>query len=158
VSYTDESGLYELVEKAQDVLQELDLMREKRLMNRFLHEVSRDGLAAYGEAEIRKYIGLGAVDILLLSEDLRYEHIKYACPICGEKKEITVREGVVSPPKCEKDGIDMEEVERKDIVLELSDLAQSRGAKVEFLSTESEEGAMLLNAFGGIAAILRFKA
>jgi peptide chain release factor subunit 1 len=31
------------------------------------------------------------------------------------------------------------------------------GAKVEFLSTESEEGAMLYNAFGGIAAILRFK-
>jgi peptide chain release factor subunit 1 len=157
VSYTDESGLYELVEKAKDVLTELDLMREKRLIDRFLHEVSRDGLAAYGEAEIRRYIRLGAVDTLLLSEDLRYERIKYSCPVCGNAKEVTVREGVVNPPKCEKDKIEMDEKQRKDIVLELSEMAESTGAKVEFLSTESEEGSMLMNAFGGIAAILRFK-
>lgn len=157
VSYTDESGLYELVEKAKEDLTELDLIREKKLMERFLHEVSRDGLAAYGEEEIRKYISLGAVDTLLLSEDLRYERIKYSCPVCRKIKEITVREGVVNPPKCEEDRVDMNEVERRDIVLELSEMAEGTGAKVEFLSTESEEGAMLLNAFGGIAAILRFK-
>jgi len=157
VSYTDESGLSELVEKAKDDLTELDLIREKKLMEKFLHEVSRDGLAAYGEEEIRKYISLGAVDTLLLSEDLRYERIKYSCPVCGKVKEITVREGVTSAPKCEEDKVVMNEVERKDIVLELSEMAEGTGAKVEFLSTESEEGAMLLNAFGGIAAILRFK-
>ncbi|HID42237.1 MAG TPA: peptide chain release factor 1 [Archaeoglobaceae archaeon] len=157
VSYTDESGLYELVEKAKDELTELDLIREKKLMERFLHEVSRDGLSAYGEEEIRRYISLGAVDTLLLSEDLRYERIKYSCPVCGKKREITVREGVVNPPKCEKDKVDMNEIERRDIVLELTELAEGTGAKVEFLSTESEEGSMLLNAFGGIAAILRFK-
>jgi peptide chain release factor subunit 1 len=157
VSYTDESGLYELVEKAQDALQELDLMREKKLMNRFLHEIARDGLAAYGEEEVREYINLGAVDTLLLSEALRYERVKYKCPVCGKEKEITVREGVVNPPVCEDDGTTMEEVDRQDVVLELTELAESSGAKVEFLSTESEEGAMLYNAFGGIAAILRFK-
>jgi len=157
VSYTDESGLYELVNKAKDTLQEMDLMREKRLMDRFLYEVSRDGLAAYGEMEIRKYISMGAVEILLLSEDLRYERISYSCPVCGEAKEITVREGAFNPPKCQKDKIEMEEVNRQDIVLELSELAEGTGAQVEFLSTESEEGSMLMNAFGGVAAILRFK-
>ncbi|AEA46165.1 peptide chain release factor aRF-1 [Archaeoglobus veneficus] len=157
VSYTDESGLYELVEKAEDVLQELDLMKEKRLMGRFLKEVAKDGLAAYGEDEVRRYISLGAVDTLLLSEDLRLERVKYRCPKCGAEREITVREGVSNPPVCEEDAIPMEEVERQDIILELSELAESMGAKVEFLSTESEEGAMLYNAFGGIAAILRFK-
>jgi peptide chain release factor subunit 1 len=154
VSYTDESGLHELVEKAQDALQELDLMKEKRLMNRFLYEVARDGLAAYGEEEVRKYIDLGAVDTLLLSELLRYERVKYRCSVCGKEKEVTVKERVESPQFC--DG-PMEEIERRDVVLELSELAEDMGAKVEFLSTESEEGAMLYNAFGGIAAILRFK-
>ncbi len=157
VSYTDESGLYELVEKAQDALQELDLMREKRLMNKFLHEIARDGLAAYGEKEVREYLNMGAVDTLLLSEALRYERVKYQCPVCGKEKEITVKEGIENPPTCEEDGSTMEEVERQDIVLELTELAESSGANVEFLSTESEEGAMLYNAFGGIAAILRFK-
>jgi peptide chain release factor subunit 1 len=157
VSYTDESGLFELVEKAQDALQELDLIREKKLIGRFLHEIARDGLSAYGEDEVREYLNIGAVDTLLLSEGLRYERIKYRCPACGEEKVITVREGVNQPPKCDKDGVEMEEEDREDIVLELSELAESMGAKVEFISTDSEEGAMLLNAFGGIAAILRFK-
>jgi len=157
VGYTDESGLYELVEKAEDALQELDLIREKKLMNRFLKEVVKDGLAAYGEEEIRKYLALGAVDTLLLSEDLRLERVTYRCPMCGAEKVVTVRDNAKQKVVCEKDGMEMEEVDRKDIVLELSELAEETGAKVEILSTESEEGAMLYNAFGGIAAILRFK-
>ncbi len=157
VGYTDESGLYELVEKAEDALQELDLVREKKLMNRFLKEVVKDGLAAYGEEEVRRYLTLGAVDILLLSEDLRLERVRYRCPMCGVEKEITVRDETKKKVVCEKDGTEMEEVDRRDVVLELSELAEQSGAKVEILSTESEEGAMLLNAFGGIAAILRFK-
>lgn len=157
VSYTDESGLYELVEKAKDSLQELDLMREKRLMDKFLYEVSRDGLAAYGEEEIRRHLQMGAVDTLLLSEDLRYERLVYICPVCGEKRTVTVREGTEKIPKCDKDKIEMEEEKRSDMVVEFSELAENTGANVELLSTESEEGAMLLNAFGGLAAILRFR-
>ena len=157
MSYTDESGLFELVEKAQDALQELDLIREKKLIGRFMHEVAKDGLAAYGEEEVRNALEVGAVETLLLSEDLRYERVRYRCPVCGAEKVVTVKEGIENPPKCEKDGIEMEEVERSDVVLELSELAESMGSKVEFISTDSEEGAMLMNAFGGIAAILRFK-
>lgn len=157
VGYTDESGLYELVEKAKDVLQEVDIVREKELMQRFLKEVARDGFAAYGEEEVRRFIELGAVETLLLSEDLRYERVRYRCPKCGKEVEMTVREGVERTPFCEQDNVNMEEVERRDVVLELSDYAESKGAKVEFLSTESEEGEMLYKAFGGIAAILRFK-
>jgi len=156
VGYTDESGLYELVEKAEDALQELDLIREKKLMNRFLREVVKDGLASYGEEEVRKYLSLGAVDTLLLSEGLRLVRVKYRCPRCNAEKNLTLRDETKKKVVCDC-GFEMEEVERKDVVLELSELAEQTGAKVEILSTESEEGAMLLNAFGGIAAILRFK-
>lgn len=157
VGYTDESGLYELVEKAEDALQELDLIREKKLMNRFLKEVVKDGLAAYGEEEVRRYLTLGAVDTLLLSEDLRLERVRYRCPSCGKEKEITLKDEAKRKVVCEDCGVEMDEIERRDVVLELSELAEESGAKVEILSTESEEGAMLFNAFGGIAAILRFK-
>jgi len=157
VSYTDESGLYEIVEKASDTLQELDIMREKRLMNRFLKEVVRDGLSVYGEEEVRKHLSIGAVETLLLSEGLRYERVKYRCSVCGEIREITLKERSNDSIFCEKDRVQMEEIDRRDVVLELAELAESTGANVEFISTESEEGAMLYNAFGGIAAILRFK-
>ncbi len=157
VSYTDESGLYELVEKASDALQELDIMREKRLMNRFLKEVVNDGSAAYGEDEVRKYLEMGAVDILLISEDLRHERVRFRCPVCGETMDLTIVENSDKEFFCEKDSVKMEEIERKDVILELAELAEQSGAKVEFISTDSEEGAMLKNAFGGIGAILRFK-
>jgi peptide chain release factor subunit 1 len=41
-----------------------------------------------------------------------------------------------------------------DVYAELADRA---GANLEIVSVETEEGQMLKNSFGGIAAILRFK-
>ena len=41
---------------------------------------------------------------------------------------------------------------------DLAELAELANTDVEVISTETEEGQMLKNAFGGIAAMLRFKA
>ena len=158
VSYTDESGLYELVENAEEALQELDIVKEKKLINKFLKELVKDGLATYGEDEVREALKMGAVDTLLLSEDLRFFRVEFRCPMCGDTRKITFKEGEsVSPPKCEKDNVTMEKIKEEDVVKELAELADQTGATVEFISTESEEGGQLHNAFGGIAAILRFK-
>ncbi len=158
VSYTDESGLHELVENAEEALQELDIVREKKLVNRFMKELVKDGLATYGENEVRKALKMGAVDVLLLSEDLRLFRVEFRCPMCGDTRKITYREGEnVTPPKCERDNVAMEKVNEEDVVRELTELADQTGTRVEFVSTESEEGGQLFNAFGGIAAILRFR-
>jgi peptide chain release factor subunit 1 len=45
----------------------------------------------------------------------------------------------------------------EDIVSELSKLADQSKAEVKIISTEFEEGEQLYKAFGGIAAILRYK-
>ena len=47
--------------------------------------------------------------------------------------------------------------EEEDIVADLSKMADQSGASVKIISTEFEEGAQLDKAFGGIAAILRYK-
>jgi len=39
----------------------------------------------------------------------------------------------------------------------LANMAEYSNVLVEMISTETEEGQMLLKAFGGIAAMLRFK-
>ncbi|MBS1194498.1 MAG: peptide chain release factor eRF/aRF, subunit 1, partial [Methanomicrobia archaeon] len=44
-----------------------------------------------------------------------------------------------------------------DIVEELTQLADQSGSKVMIISDDFEEGAMLYNAFGGVAAILRYR-
>ena len=57
---------------------------------------------------------------------------------------------------CERCGAVAYEVEEKDIVDVLEDLASQTNARVEVISTESEEKAKL-TALGGFAAILRYR-
>ena len=44
-----------------------------------------------------------------------------------------------------------------DIVEELTNLADQTSTRVEIISDDFEEGAILYTAFGGIAAILRYR-
>ena len=48
-------------------------------------------------------------------------------------------------------------IDINSIIEELGAIAESTGADIEILSTETEEGEMLYSTFGGIAAILRYK-
>ena len=44
-----------------------------------------------------------------------------------------------------------------DLIDDFFEIADSFNTKVEIISEESEEGEMLMKAFGGIAAILRYR-
>ena len=158
IAYTDESGLYELVDAASDALQDLEVIKEKKIMQRFMRElVSDKGLAAYGDQQVRENIGMGAVDLLLISEDLRRVRATVACQNCdytGEKTIEDVSDGAVgSCPVC---GADLKIVDTVDVVDELTKICDQMSTGVEFISTEFEEGDQLMRAFGGVAAILRY--
>ncbi len=57
-------------------------------------------------------------------------------------------------PKCTAPLVLEEEI---DIIDELAKLADQSSAKVELISDDFEEGSILYSAFGGIAAILRYR-
>ncbi len=155
-SYTDEFGVREVLEKSGEIMKELAVVKEKRLLNQFLKEASRDGLATYGEKEVRDALLQGKVDTLLISEKLTWERIRFKCPQCGYEEEITVK-GEIPRKTCPKCGSVMNIVERRDLIEELAKLAEETGAKVELISTDTVEGKQFLEAFGGIGALLRFK-
>jgi peptide chain release factor subunit 1 len=160
VTYTDESGLYELVDAAQDRLLDLELTQEKLLMRRFMKElVSEKGLASYGEKEVRENLIMGSVETLLLSEDLRKTRAKIRCtnPGCDFSEDATRSPSSPPPENCTKCGSQLESAEEVDIIAHLSRMAEESGSSVEIISTEFEEGSQLYRAFGGIAAILRFR-
>jgi len=160
VSYTDESGLYELVDTAQEQLADLEVTQDKEIMRRFMRElVSDKGLAAYGEKEVRHNLVLGAVDVLILSEDLRKTRAKIVCTNRScDYTDSQTRSGSSEPVgTCLKCSSPLTIEEEVDIVSDLSKLAEMSGAEVKIISTEFEEGAQLFRAFGGIAAILRYK-
>lgn len=154
--YTNEYGLRELVEKAQDALSNLDLMKEKKIMERLMKEIKKPdgGLAVYGERDVIKALTLGAVDILLISEGLDRDWISFRCEFCGYKGEKSGKD-VKKCPKCGSTNISI--IEKKDMVEYLYELAESMGTDVMLISRDSEEGELLYRAFRGIAGILRFR-
>lgn len=162
-SYTDEFGLTEIVDKSPELFKNLEIIKEKELMSRFLRKVVKDnGLAAYGEKEVRKYLQMGAIDTLLFSEDVESFTANVSCSNCeykdarGTKDMKTLEKQLVKIPcpNCSEKSLGIDEF--KSTLDEFTDIAESMGAKVEVISTETEEGQQLV-AFGGIAAILRFK-
>ena len=163
VSYTEEFGLHELVDNAAKTLQNLEVMKEKDLVQKFLSEVIKDnGLAAYGEKEVREHLQKGAVKILLISESMESVRVSVKCTSCDyteEKvsKNLEVFEKKLGERPCPIcNGLTLYVYEYKSSLDELSDLAESTNAEVEVISEETEEGQQL-KAFGGIAAILRFR-
>lgn len=161
--YTDEYGLKELVNVASRTMSNLKIAKEKRLVKRFLKEVTKTGenLAVYGEEEVRKALKIGAVDTLLLSENLRRYRFKFKCGLCNYRNERTIDAEALKDfnlpncPKCETDST-MELEEKRDVIDELTDYAEKTGASVQLITKETEEGDSLYSAFSGIAGILRF--
>ncbi len=165
-SYADEQGVREVFEKAPEVIQSVRYVEERNLVQRFLSELGRNtGYAIYGEQEVRDALLRGAVKTLLLSEDLDLYRVSVKCPSCGYVKSRVVRQkellGISQKleeevcPKCGGQGLQV--TDTKSLIDEFAELAEASGAEVEIISAETEEGAMLKNAFGGIAAILRYK-
>jgi peptide chain release factor subunit 1 len=156
--YTDEYGLKELVEKARDALKDLDLMREKDLMQRLFEEIRKTdgGLSVYGEDQVKNALLIGAVDTLIISEDVRRVKLSLTCPACGAKKDAMAKDST-EDIKCDKCGAIMKVDEVDDLVGDLHKIADQNNTKVEFVSGESEEGGLLMKAFGGVAGILRFR-
>ncbi|MDH3365065.1 MAG: peptide chain release factor aRF-1 [Thermoplasmata archaeon] len=156
--YTDEYGLKELVEKAREALRGLDLMREKDLIQQLFEEIRKPdgGLAVYGEEQVTHALMIGAVDTLLVSEDMRKKKLDMLCPSCGNTKDLFAKEAP-DVAKCDKCGALMETQASVDFVEELHKLADANSTAIEFISGESEEGGLLVKAFGGLAGILRFR-
>jgi peptide chain release factor subunit 1 len=71
LSYTGDFGLQELVDKSDDVLAKEGIMEEKKAMGQFFNLLAtKPGMVSYGEAEVMRNLKNGAVDTLLLSEEL----------------------------------------------------------------------------------------
>ncbi|WP_435100358.1 peptide chain release factor aRF-1 [Halarchaeum sp. P4] len=157
VSYTDESGLYDLVDAGEDALADAALMEDKNAMERFFKELHNGELATYGFEATRRNLIMGSVETLLLSEDLRQDVVTYECSNGHEERELLDRRTDAIPEhECGECGETVEEGEREDVIDHLMNIADQRGTDTTFISTDFEKGEQLLNAFGGIAGLLRY--
>ena len=59
-------------------------------------------------------------------------------------------------PSCNAKDDAIKEVASKSLIDHLSELALASRSEVVFISIDTEEGAQLMNGFGGLAAVLRY--
>ena len=156
VSYTNESGLYELVDSAMDVLSDAAIVKDKIAMERFFKELHRGNRATYGFDAVRENLIMGAVARLLISVDVRKDVLSFRCKNGHEYYEMIDQRTKKTSGECSECESKTELIERVDVVEYLVKLAEYRGTEIDFVSTDFEEGNQLLNAFGGLAGILRF--
>ena len=165
-AYVEEQGVKEVVEKAPEVMKKVRYIEERKIMQQFLYEVGHDtGKITYGEEEVRIALESGAVNILLLSEGLEMTRVTVKCSACGYQEQHTVKNKTMQEfeqslagkacPKCGATSLSI--TDKEDVVDDFARLAEYTNTQVEIISTETEEGQMLKNSFGGVAAILRFK-
>ncbi|PLJ77753.1 peptide chain release factor aRF-1 [Infirmifilum sp. SLHALR2] len=158
VGYGGAAGVYELVERAKDLLRDVQFMKEREAVNEFLYHLSRDtGLVTYGEDEVREALKANAVEKLLISEGLNKIRIHAVCKACKHEFTVTVQRDAQTSIKCPKCGGEVEVIDEKDLVEELAELAEQGGAEVVIVSMQSSEGKEFVRTFGGIGAILRYR-
>lgn len=154
--YTDEhTGVNELLERSKELLSKQAVIKERAVMDRFLEEVARNGMAAYGYEKVRNALDNDNVSKLIIAEELELTSVTYRCSNC--KQEITdVEEGNFRKAKHECGG-NLEVVSEKDVVEELIEIAEKKGVEMVFISSESPHGKQLMLGFKGIAAMLRYR-
>ncbi len=165
-AYVNEQGVKEVVGKAPEIMRKIRYIEERQIMQQFLYEIGHDtGMVTYGEEEVRRALEAGAVRTLLLSEGLDVTRVKVKCTVCGYEEQHTIKsqtstsfqQGISEKPcpKCKAPALGI--AETQDLIENFAQLSEYANTEVEIISGETEEGQMLKNSFGGIAAILRFR-
>jgi peptide subunit release factor 1 (eRF1) len=164
-SYTDESGIKEVLDKSEDLLKETGIVHERKIIEKFFEALAKTSLAIYGFQDVVDAVNIAKVSTIIVSEGLDWTVLKFKClldksrfiKIVKNKSEVSdsISKYENSSSECEDQKAELvEEVDFYDYCLEI---AQSTGAKVELISTETLEGKQFLETFGGIGAFLRYK-
>jgi len=165
-AYVEEQGVKEVVAKAPEVMRKVRYIEEKKTVQQFLYEVGHDtGKITYGEEQVRRALESGSVSALLLSEGLDTSRVTIKCSTCGYQEQHSIKNAKLMEfqqsligkqcPKCNAQALSITETE--DLIDDFAKLAEYTNSEVEIISTETEEGQMLKNSFGGVAAMLRFR-
>ncbi|KAL6949001.1 Polypeptide release factor (eRF1) in translation termination [Hanseniaspora vineae] len=159
ISYGGENGFNQAIDLSAEALANVKFIQEKKLITAYFDEISQDtGKFCYGVEDTLKALDLGAVETLIVYENLEIMRYTYKD---SEGKEIVVE---VDPKKEDKSyaldketGQEMELVHEQLLIEWLAENYKNYGATLEFITDKSSEGAQFVSGFGGIGAMLRYK-
>jgi peptide chain release factor subunit 1 len=89
VSYGGENGLSEAITLAADALTNVKFVAEKKLVSKFFEEIALDtGMVVFGVEDTMKAMEVGALETMMLFEDLEVNRYVIKNPIKGDSKTL----------------------------------------------------------------------
>jgi len=161
VSYGGENGFNQAIELSADTLGTVKLMKEKKLLQKYMDEISQDtGKYCFMVDDTFKALELGAVEDLIIWENLDTERIVLRNTSTAEEtvahlsKEQQSNENHFHDPET---GVELEVMDKEPIVEWFANNYKNYGCNLEFVTDRSGEGTQFVKGFGGIGGILRWK-
>lgn len=158
VSYGGENGFNQAIELAADALSNVKFIREKKLLANYFTHISRDtGKYCFGVKDTLTALDSGAVEELIVWENLDTQRISLKNPTTGDTSVVHLKEDQMKEQKFEENGVELEVVENIALVEWIANHFKEFGAKLQFITNRSQEGAQFCRGFGGIGGILRYQ-
>lgn len=127
VTNVQEKGLEELVNNSQELINESEMIKKKELIESFYKNLRKDK-AVYGFDKVSKMLEYGAVETVIISDQIEGEVNKYS-----KKKN-----------------------DKSDVIEFLQEKARNTGAELKIIPTDFEKGSQFQKSLKGIGAILRY--
>lgn len=161
ISYGGEAGFNQAIELSSETLRNVKFIQEKRLITKFLDEVSQDtGKFCFGIKDTMEGLEAGAVETLILWEELDTRRVTIRNPhtdTCEVKFLTPVQEKdpshYVDPETKVALTVDESEAFLDWIVMNYKNF----GTKLEIVTDRSQEGNQFCKGFGGIGGLMRYK-
>lgn len=165
VSYGGENGFNQAIELASETLGNVKFIQEKKLIGKYFEEISQDtGRVCYGIEDTLKALELGAVEILIVFENLEItrwtlkdsngaEYLVHTT----KQQETSGDRSMFMDKSSASAGQEMEVVNQESFLEWIAEHYKDFGTTLEFVSDRSTEGNQFVKGFGGIGGLLRYK-
>lgn len=161
ISYGGENGFAQAIEYSADTLGNVKLIKEKKLLQKYMDEISQDtGKYCFMVEDTLKALELGAVEELIVWENLDINRYVLKNTSTGEETTVYLNPEQEKMEKSFKDivtNVELEVQDKEAMVEWLANRYKDYGCKLEFVTDRSGEGTQFVKGFGGIGGILRWK-
>jgi peptide chain release factor subunit 1 len=161
VSYGGENGFNQAIELSQECLTNVKFVQEKKVLSKFFEEISVDsGLVVFGVADTMKVLETGAIETLLLYENMDMWRVVLKNKEDESTSILFLASDQLTDPKYYKDAntkAELETIESMQLSEWLAENYVNFGAALNFITDKSSEGFQFVKGFGGVGGFLRYK-
>jgi peptide chain release factor subunit 1 len=160
-SYGGENGFNQAISLASDALANVKFTEERNLIQKFFDEITMDsGKYCFGLKDTMTALEMSAAETLIIYEDLDVQRYELKHPVTGAIKVLFLGKDQEKERSMFRDpdtDVELETQDKVSLVDWFANNYKNFGAKLEFVTNKSQEGAQFLKGFGGIGGILRWK-